>query len=56
MGITIFKMFIWGGMSSVIWSEITFCGSADASLLKETSDYITDDIPPQMNILNTVIP
>ena len=31
MGITIFKMFIWGGVSSVIWSEITFYGSADAS-------------------------
>ena len=29
MGITIFKMFIWGGISSVIWSEITFYGSAE---------------------------
>ena len=24
MGITIFKMFIWGGISSVMWSEIMF--------------------------------
>ena len=31
MGIAIFKMFIWGGISSVIWSEITFNGSANAS-------------------------
>ena len=27
MGITIFKMFIWGGILSVIWSEIMFYGS-----------------------------
>ena len=27
MGITIFKKFIWGGISSVICSEITFYGS-----------------------------
>ena len=42
MGITIFKIFIWGGMSLVIWSEITFY--ADASLLNEISDHIPDDI------------
>ena len=28
MGITAFKMFIWGGISSVIWSGITFYGNA----------------------------
>ena len=28
MGITIFKIFIWGGISSDIRSEITFYGSA----------------------------
>ena len=42
--LTVFKMFIWGGISSVIWSEILFYG------------HISDDIPHQMNILNTVIP
>ena len=31
MGITIFKFFIWGGISSDIRSEIMFYGSADAS-------------------------
>ena len=31
MGITIFKIFIWGGISSDIRSEITFYGSAYAS-------------------------
>ena len=33
-----------------------FYGSAEASPSNEISDHITDDIPPQMNILNTVIP
>ena len=31
MGITIFKIFIWGGISSDIRSEIMFYGSADES-------------------------
>ena len=31
MGITIFKIFIWGGISSDICSEITFYGSIWAS-------------------------
>ena len=31
MGITIFKFFIWGGISSDIRLEIMFYGSADAS-------------------------
>ena len=30
MRITIFKMFIWVGISSDIWFEITFIGSAHA--------------------------
>ena len=42
MGITIFKIFIWGGISSDIPTEI--------------SNRISYDIPPQMKILNTVIP
>ena len=28
LGITIFKMFNWGGIWLDIWSKITFCGSA----------------------------
>ena len=31
MGITVFKIFIWGGISSNIRSEIMFYGSADTS-------------------------
>ena len=70
-------MFIWGGVSSVIWSEISFYGdalvepynfssviwleilfygAASAEPQNLISDHITDDIPPQMNILNMVIP
>ena len=61
MEITIFKMFIWGDISSVIWSEISFYGDAVRRRktklpLNEISDLIPNDIPPQMNILNTVIP
>ena len=52
MGITIFKFVIWGGISSDIRSEIMFYGSA----LNKISDRISDDIPPQMKNLNTVIP
>ena len=56
MGIIIFKIFIWGGVSSVLWSEITFDGSADALPSNKIYDHKTNDIPPQMKILNTVIP
>ena len=49
-------MFISGGISSVIWSEISFYGDASAEPLNVISDGITDDIPPQMNSLNIVIP
>ena len=45
MGITIFKIFIWGDISLDIWSEITLI-----------SDSISEDIHPQMIILNTDIP
>ena len=54
MGITIFKIFTWGGVH--VWSdirlEITFYVSAHASPLNLISDHISDDIPPQMKILN----
>ena len=40
MGITIFKIFIWGGISSDIRSEITFYGSAYASPLNLLSNRI----------------
>ena len=49
-------MFIWGGILSVIWSENSFDGDASAEPLNVICDHITDDIPPQMNILNMVIP
>ena len=50
-GITVFKFFIWGGISSDIRSEISFYGDAYA-----ISDRISDDIHPQMKNLNMVIP
>ena len=56
MGITIFKIWIWGGISSDIGSEITFYDDAGAELFNVISECISDDIPPQMKILNTVIP
>ena len=55
MGITILQFIIWGGISSNIRSEIMFY-SADASAKNKISDRISDDIPPQMRNLNTVIP
>ena len=45
--ITVFKMFIWGGISLVIWFEISFY---------KTSDHIINDIPPQIKILSMFIP
>ena len=45
MGITIFKIFIWGGISSDICSEITVYGSA----------HISNNIPPKMKILNSYL-
>ena len=56
MGITIFKILIWGGISSDIRSEITSYDSALASLQNYISDHMSNDIPPQKKILNTVIP
>ena len=41
------KIFIWGGTSSDVRSEIK-CNMI--------SDRISGDIPPQVQILNTVIP
>ena len=49
MGITIFKIFFLGGISGYIQSEIMF-------YINKIFDHIYDDIPPQMKILNTVIP
>ena len=56
MGTTLFTFFILGGITSYIRSEIMFYGSADASPKNEISDHISDDIPPQMKIVNAVIP
>ena len=52
MGLTIFKFVIWGGISLEIRSEIMFYGDTPNKI----SDRISDDIPPQMTNLNTVIP
>ena len=56
MGITIFKIFTWGGILSDIRSEITFYGSARAGPNNKISDRISDNIPLQMKIVHTVIP
>ena len=47
MGITVFIIFNWGGISSDIRSEIMF---------HLISDRISYYIPPQMKILKTVVP
>ena len=52
MGITIYKMFIWGDVSSDKL-EKTFMLMHNC---KANCDHISDNIPPQMKILNTVIP
>ena len=52
MGITILKIFIWGSISLDICLEITFHGDTSNKI----SYRISADIPPQMRILNTVIP
>ena len=56
MRVTIFKIFIWGGISSYIWLEITFYTSTDMLRKNQISNHILDDIPPQMIIFNIVIP
>ena len=56
MGITIFKIFIWGGISSDVRLESTFYGSTRTLPSNVISDRLSDDIPPKMKILNTVIP
>ena len=50
MGITIFKIFIVGGISSDISWEIMFYGSARKSMYNIISDLISDDIPRQMKV------
>ena len=55
MGITVLKTVIWGDKSSVLWSQIPFYGSANAHLKNKISIHKTDDLPPQMTILQTVI-
>ena len=40
MGITIFKIFIFGGISSDIWSEIMFYGSARVAIKLNIRPYI----------------
>ena len=55
MGITIFKIFFWGDISSNIRSEITLYGSSRELPLNKISDHIFDEVPPQIKKLNTVI-
>ena len=55
MGLPIFNIFIWGGILSDKRSAITFYGSPRVLPKNEISDHISDDIRPQMKILNIVI-
>ena len=54
--ITVFKIFIWVGISWGIRSEILFYSDLLAEPKNMISEYISDKIPPQMKILNMVIP
>ena len=56
MVITIFKIFILGGKWSYIMSEFSFTALLACSHRTTFSDCKSDDIPPQMKILNKVIP
>ena len=49
MGITIFKIFIWGGILLDIRSEITFYGSAPASLKTKFPTVYPIIYPPNEN-------
>ena len=55
-GITVFKIFIWGGTSLEIWLEIGCYGDERVKPKNKISDLISNDIPPQMKILNMVVP
>ena len=48
MGITVLKIVIWGGKSSVLRLQIAFYGSAE-----EISYLKTYNLPPQMTILKS---
>ena len=49
-------MYIWGGISFDIWSEIQFYGNVRVEPLKVISDRISNYIPSQMKILIMVLP
>ena len=55
MEINIFKIFIWVGISLDILLEIVFYGSANMLSQNWISYCISDDIFPQMKILNSWI-
>ena len=55
MGLTVMKIVIWGGKSSILWSQITFYGSAVASPYNKISNHKANNLHPQMTILNTDI-
>ena len=54
MGITIFKIFIWGGISSDIRSEIAFDGSAPYEILEYS--YPLNDNTCIPSLVNSVDP
>ena len=48
-------MFIWGGILSNIRLEITVYGYSYASTLNLILDHLSDNIPLEMKMFNTVI-
>ena len=50
------KIFSWGDILSVLWSEILFYSYVPVPPLNKISNLKTDNIPPQMKTFITVIP
>ena len=50
------NIIIWGGKSAALWSDISFYGARQRSRKSVICERKTDDLPPQMAILNAVIP
>ena len=46
LGITVFKMFVYGGILLNIWLKIPFYGSAHESLENQISDIVLAIYPP----------
>ena len=50
------NIIIWGGKSAALWSDLSLYGARQRSRKSVICERKTDDLPPQMAILNAVIP